>query len=144
VALRRPQLQLRVAGGAQTNGQRAPLFANVDRGDRLRVAAVEPLGQTYERGEHLHRPPQRAGQPGVVVVRLLGRAASMVPRHEPDHFDLRGIEPSKISILDQIVRVAVMALVADVHADVVQQRAVFEPLPLAVGEPVQVPRLIEE
>ena len=37
-----------------------------------------------------------------------------------------------------------MALVADVDADVVQQRAVLEPLALAVAEPVHARRLVED
>ena len=37
-----------------------------------------------------------------------------------------------------------MALVADVHADVVEQGAVLEPLALAVAEPVHAARLIED
>src|SRR6185436_2303612 len=54
------------------------------------------------------------------------------------------LESAKIPILDQIVRMPVMALVADVDADVVEQRAVLEPLALPVGEPVHAARLIEE
>ena len=38
----------------------------------------------------------------------------------------------------------VMAFVADVHADVVQNRGVFEPFPLAIGQPVNRARLVEQ
>ncbi len=37
-----------------------------------------------------------------------------------------------------------VALVADVHADVVQQRAVLEPLAFAVAQPVDAARLVED
>ena len=37
-----------------------------------------------------------------------------------------------------------VAFVADVHADVVQDGRVFEPFALAIGEAVEAPRLIEQ
>jgi len=37
-----------------------------------------------------------------------------------------------------------MALVADVHADVVENRRVLEPLALAIGHPMDRARLVEE
>jgi len=37
-----------------------------------------------------------------------------------------------------------MARIADVQADIVQQRGVFEPLALAVGQPMHGPSLIEQ
>ena len=39
---------------------------------------------------------------------------------------------------------AMMTLVADVHADVVQQRAELEPLALAIAEPMHRARLVED
>ena len=55
-----------------------------------------------------------------------------------------GIEAAQIAVLDQVIRVPVMTLVADVHADVVQQRAVLEPVALAIAEAVHAARLIED
>jgi hypothetical protein len=68
----------------------------------------------------------------------------MVARQERDHLDLLRVEPAQIPVLDQIVRVTVMSLIADVYADVMQQRAVLEPLALFVGQSVDAPRLIED
>ena len=61
-----------------------------------------------------------------------------------DDLDLLRIEPAQVAVLDQVIRMPVMALVADVDADVVQQRAVLQPLALAIAELVHRPRLIEE
>ena len=51
------------------------------------------------------------------------------------------LEAAQIAVLDQVVRVLVVTLVADVHADVVEQRRVFEPLALAIGQAVDAARL---
>ena len=67
----------------------------------------------------------------------------MVAGDEGDDLDLLRIEAAQIAVLDQVVGMPVMALVADVHADIVQQRAVFEPVALAVAETMHATRLIE-
>ncbi len=67
----------------------------------------------------------------------------MVPRDERDRIDFLGLEAAQVAVLDQIVRMLVMALVADMHADVVQQRRVLEPFALAVGHPVHAACLLE-
>src|SRR5262249_1855682 len=53
-------------------------------------------------------------------------------------------EAAKIAVLDQIVRMTVMPLVADVNTDVVQERAVLQPLAFLFGEAVHAARLIED
>ena len=58
--------------------------------------------------------------------------------------DLVRIEAAQAAVLDEVVRVLVMALVADVHADVVEQRAVLEPLAFARAEPCRVAGRVEE
>ena len=55
-----------------------------------------------------------------------------------------GSNPAQVAVLDQVIRVLVVPRVADVHADVVQQRRVLEPLPLAVRQRVDAARLIEQ
>ena len=74
-------------------------------------------------------------QVAVSFVRLLRRRLAMIAGDERDHFDLLRIEAAQIAVLDQIVRMPVMPLVADVHADVVQERAVLEPLALRSVRP---------
>ena len=68
----------------------------------------------------------------------------MIAREERDDLDLFGSEAAQIAVLDQVVGMAMVALVADVHADVVQERRVLEPFPLAIPELVDGPRLVED
>ena len=144
VAVRGPELQLDVAGGAKPRQIVVAAREHVDARERLRVAAVEPLGQPDHGREGADGAAQRSGQIAVALVRLLRRRLAMVARQERDDLDLLRVESAQIPILDQIVRMPVMALVADVNADVVEQRAVLEPLAFAVAEPVHAARLIEE
>ena len=95
------------------------------------MAAIEPLGETDHRRERLDGLAQRSLQVAVALVGLLRRGLPMIARDERHDLDLLRREAAQVAVLDQIVRMAVVALVADVHADVVQQRAVFEPLALA-------------
>ena len=83
-------------------------------------------------------------QIAVAVVPPLRRRAAVIARDERDRLDLVGLESAQIAVLDQIVRVLVVPLVADVHADVVQERGILEPLALAVGQAVDAARLVEE
>jgi hypothetical protein len=67
----------------------------------------------------------------------------MVSRDQRGDLDLLRVETPQISILDQVVGMAVVALVTDVDADVMQQRGELEPLPLAISQPVDTTRLVE-
>ena len=58
----------------------------------------------------------------------------MVSRHETDDGHLVGLETAQSTVLDEIVRVLVVPLVADVGADVVQQGAVLEPFAFLLAE----------
>src|SRR5436190_6675081 len=49
--VRRPELELRVAGGAEPDRVGLAARHDVERGDHLGVAAVEPLGQAQHRGQ---------------------------------------------------------------------------------------------
>ena len=60
----------------------------------------------------------------------------MVAGDERDRFDFVRLEAAEIAVLDQVVRVLVVPLVADVHADVVEDRRVLEPFALAIGQAV--------
>ena len=68
----------------------------------------------------------------------------MIPCHQRDDLDFFRLEASQVAVLDQIVRMFVVALVTDVHADIVQDRCVLEPLTLAIGQAVDGARLIEQ
>ena len=56
----------------------------------------------------------------------------------------RRLEPAQVAVLDQVVRMLVMARIADMRADVVQERCKFQPLALAIGQAVRAARLVED
>lgn len=55
-----PELEFRVAGGPQPHQVRVSFRDDVDGGDDLGVAAIEPFGEPQHRGQRADRPPQRA------------------------------------------------------------------------------------
>ena len=112
--------------------------------DDLGVAAVEPLGQSHARGQHLDDLAARGRQFRVAGVTFFGGRATVIPRHQRHQLDLLGIEAAQVAVLDEVVGVPVMLFVADVHADVVQQRRVLQPLTLAVRQAMQAACLIEQ
>ena len=73
-----------------------------------------------------------------------GPAALVVPGERGEHLDLVGREARQVAVRDQVVGVPLVLGVADVAADVVQQRPVLEPLPLGRGQLVEGVRLVEE
>lgn len=68
----------------------------------------------------------------------------MVSRDERDHLDFLRIEAPQISILDQVIGVAMMSIVADVYANVVEQGGILQPLAFAIAKPVNAACLIED
>jgi hypothetical protein len=144
MAARGPQLELGVAAGADLEQPVLAAIVEIDAGDRLGVAAIEALGQPHNRRQRPDRAAPPARQIPVPFVAPLRRRLTVVAGDQGDRLDLFGIEAAQIAILDQIVRMTMMALVADVHADVVQERRVLEPFALAIGEAVNGARLIEE
>ena len=97
------------------------------------MAAIEAFGQTQNRREFLDHAPALARQISVVLVVALRRRAPVIPCHERDDIDFVGLETAQVAVLDQVIRVFVVPFVADMRTDVVKQRRVFEPFPLAVG-----------
>ena len=60
----------------------------------------------------------------------------MVARHEADDGDLVRLESAQSAVLHEVVGVFVVALVADVGADVVKQGAVLEPFAFLLAKAV--------
>ena len=144
MATRGPQLQFRVARRSQPDHPAIVGLFDVETGHRLRVAAIEAFRQPEKRGQHPDAPPIRPSQFAVALVRFSRRGLAVIARDERHDFDLVGIEATQVAVLDEVVRMFVMALVADVQSDVVQQRGIFEPLALADAEPVGVSRGVEQ
>jgi hypothetical protein len=68
VAMRRPYLQLRVAGRAEPGEIVVGARIEIDSGQCLRVAAIEPFGQSNHRRQRLDGPPLRSLQIAVAAV----------------------------------------------------------------------------
>jgi hypothetical protein len=141
---RGPQFQLGVARRSQLQEIVVAPIVELESGDRLRVAAVETFRETQQRGERADDAARAARQVAEAVVLPFRRRLTMIPRDERDRFDFLRLEAPEIPILDQIVGVFVVALVADVHPHVVQDRGELQPFPLPIGEPVNGAGLIEE
>jgi len=144
VPRRGPDLELGVARRPHLQQVVVAAIVELERADALRVAAIEAFGQPENRGERAHRATLLALQIAEAVVAALRRRLAVIARDQRNHLDLVGLEPTQIAVPDQIVRMPVMPLVADVHADVVKHRRVLEQIPLVIREPVDDARLIEE
>ena len=68
----------------------------------------------------------------------------MIARDQCDALDLLRTEAAERPVLDEIVRVPVVAIETDMGADVVQDAGVLEPIALAIAQPVHGPRLVEQ
>ena len=77
-------------------------------------------------------------------VAALRRRAAVIAGDQRDDLDLVGLEAAQVAVLDQVVRMAMMPLVADVVADVVQEARVLEPLALAIAEAVHALGVVEQ
>lgn len=144
MALRGPNLELGVGRRVHPRHPLARTRPQVDAVDDLRVAAVEPFGEPQDRAERANRAPQPAGQVAVALVASARRRLPVVARDERDDLHLGRLEAPQISILDQVVGMAVVALVADVQPDVVQPGSEFQPFALALAEAVDAARLRED
>ncbi len=144
VPVRGPQLEFGVPARPQPREIRIVLLMQIDAGDHLGVAAIEPFGEADHRREHLDDFPRCAAEIAIALVRLLRRRLAVIAGDERDHLDLLGREAAEVAVLYQIVRVTVVPLVADVDADVVEQGAELQPFALPIAEPVDAPRLVED
>ena len=139
-----PELELGVAGCAELYEVFVAPVVQFDARDRLRVAAVERFGQPEDRGERTHRLPFFRAERAEVAVRLLRRGFAVIAGDEGNRFGFCRLETAQIAVLDEVVPVLVMTRIADVRADVVQQRRKLEPLTLAIGQHMSAARLIED
>lgn len=139
-----PDLELDVAGALDLQHGVLPLVDECKPGHALRVAAIEALREPQHGRQRLDDPLLRSREVGVSIVALFRCGASMIPGDERDDVDFLRLEAAQIAVPDQVERVLVVGLVADVHADVVQKRGVLQPLALAVRQAVRAPRRVEE
>ena len=120
VTSRRPQLQLRVAGGPQLQQIVVAAIVKFEPGDGLGVAAIEAFGQPQDRRERAYCAAGAAPEIGEAVVLPLGRRLAMVAGDERDDGDIQPVEPEYFGIENQIFRMLVVGARADVSADFMQ------------------------
>ncbi len=92
-----------------------------DAGDRLGMAAVQVFGESEHGGQRTHHASLFALQLTEPLLTAVRHDASMIPGNERHDLDLIRIEPSQVAVADQVIRMFVMADVADVHADIVEK-----------------------
>ncbi len=145
-AFRRDSVSSASQSAASRHGQldAARPEAAFDSRDELPVAAVEPVGDPHDGRELLDDGTQVRVEPLPVLVPRLRPPALVIPGDRGEDLDLVRGEAGQVAVRDQVVRVALVLRVADVAADVVEQRAVLEPLPLGRGELVEGMRLVED
>jgi hypothetical protein len=139
-----PQFEFCFARRSQLQQGIVAAIVEIDAGDDLGVAAVQTFREPDNRRQDADGAPQRARQLAKSLVFAFRRRTAVIPREESQHVDLLRFEAAQIAVLDEIVRVFVMAFVADVDADVVQERAELEPFAFAVGQRVDGARLVEQ
>jgi hypothetical protein len=108
------------------------------------MTAIEAFCKPQDRRERADDFPPLWRQLLVSRVTPLGRLAAMVTGEKSNRLDLVGLEPAQIAVPDQVIRMLMVPLVADVDADVVQKGRIFEPFLFAVRQPVYGPGLIEQ
>jgi hypothetical protein len=144
LTLGRPGFQFYVV--VRCDDQRGGVAAilQIDRVHHLSVAAVEAFRHAQHSGGNPNRGPHRRRECRVLGVRLLRRTTTMIARDQPDGFDLIGLEAPETAMPDQVVRVTMVAVVADVITDVVEQRCVLQPFARAIGSLLDGAHLIKE
>jgi len=139
-----PHFQFRVARRAQLEQIVVATILQLQLEDRLLMTAVQVLCQAQHRRERANRDPAPALELPEPFVAALRCGLPVIARDERDRLDLLGLESTQVAVLDQIVRMFVVLLIADVDADVVQNRRVLEPFALAIGQAMNRARIVEQ
>ncbi len=144
-----PYFQLSISARGQAHVQfpgpfrvRDPVHVQIP--GHLGMAAVEPFGKAQNRAQGLHGTPKLSRKGAEFRVRFLRRRQTVIARGQCDDLDLAWFEAAQAAVANDVGRVPVVILVTDVHADVMQQGAELEPFALAIAEPVNRARLIEQ
>jgi hypothetical protein len=143
VPSRCPHLQLRIVPAMEPDDDVFTSIVDFQTRNWLRVAAVETLRDAEDRCESAYGPAKRRRELRILRMRTFRRPAPMITSHQSHHLDLIRMEAAQVAVLDQVVGMLVMAGEADVAADVMHQRRIFQPFALAVRQPMDRARLIE-
>jgi hypothetical protein len=117
---RGPELELRIARCPKLEQPVVAAIVQLEARHGLRVAAIEAFGQAQDRRQRPNGPPALAAELAIPFMAALWRRLAMIPGHERNRLDFVRLEAAEIAIPDEVIRVLVMALVADMHADIVQ------------------------
>jgi hypothetical protein len=139
-----PQLELDIARGSKLQQCVLTAILQLDGGNRLRVAAVEIFGELQHRRQRANHATPLPLEIAEAFMPSVGGRPPMVAGDQRNDIDFVRFEPAQIAVLNQIVRVFVVPLVADMDADIVQQRRIFQPFALAIGQTVHAARVIEQ
>src|SRR5262249_32952247 len=120
MSLRGPELELRVASRPDLQQRVVAAVVELEAGDRLRVTAIEIFRQTKLRREPSDAFTSLSAEFSEVRVVARRWRPPMVASHQRNRFDLLRLETAQVAVLDQVIRVAVVTLVADVDARIVQ------------------------
>jgi hypothetical protein len=120
MSMGRPDLQLSITAGADLQGVLSATSGKPHFLNDLRVASIQAFRESQDACQNPHGLASAGRQPAIFRVRPFRRSPAVIPRHQRNDIDFLGLEPSKIAILDEVIRVLVVARVADVHTDVVE------------------------
>jgi hypothetical protein len=107
------------------------------------MASIERLGESEDGRKRPHDVALPRAERSEAFVLFPRRTLAVIPRDEPDDLGFLWLEATKIAVLDQVIRVLVMSRIADVCADVVEQRGAFGHR-AAIRQPVNASGLVED
>jgi hypothetical protein len=139
-----PDFELGIALRSHAQQSILPTIVKLDAHENLRVAAIEVLCKSQNGGKRLNRSLPPAFQRAVAFMAPTRLSTAMIARNEGNCLDLVGLESSQIAVFYQVIRMSVMPFVRDVHADVVQDCGVFQPVALTVAKTMHAASLIEQ
>src|SRR5687767_9881902 len=111
-----PELELGVARCAEFDKVFLAAVVQLDAGHRLRVAAIERLGEPQNRRQCADGAAPFRAQRTEIGVRFFWRRLAVIAGDERNRLSFCGLEAAKVAILDEVIRVLVMARITDVRA----------------------------
>jgi len=139
-----PEFELGVGGCREKDGDGAFAGDGAEGGDVAVVAAVEGVGDAKEAGEFPHEVARGGVEGDVIGVGFFRQGFAVIAGDVGEDVELVQGEAVEIAVLDEIERMLVVAGVADVPADVVEDGGVFEELAFLGAELVERLELVEE
>src|SRR3954471_14635863 len=112
----RPELELCVAAGPDLQQGVVAAIVQLDPRQALRVAAVEAFRQPENRRQLFHDSAPLSREVTIALMVALRGGATMISRDQRHRVDFVRLEAAEIAVRDEVVRMLVVAFVADVRA----------------------------